>query len=79
MKEKYRGFLMIQFARVWDILDFYTHCGFEVKKLVEMLTQDPILKPFWPILQEGKGKKNVKKISVQKKENIKYLPVCVGI
>lgn len=68
---------MTLFARVWGIFDFYIHCGFEVKKLVEALTQDPILEPFQPILQEGKGGGG-RKVSVQKKENIKYLPVCVG-
>lgn len=57
VKEKCHQFLLTRFVRVWGILDFYTHCGFEVKKLVEMLTQDPILEPFQPILQEGKGKK----------------------
>ena len=42
-------FLMTLFVSVWDIPDFYIHCGFEIKTLVEMLTQDPILKPFHPV------------------------------
>lgn len=57
---------------------FYIRCGFEVKKWVEMLTQDPILKPFHPILQGGKVGASGK-VSAQKKENIKYLSVSVGI
>lgn len=70
---------MTQFVRVWGIFHFYTHSGFEVKKLVVMLTQDPILEPFQSILQEGKGKKKFKGLSPEKKKNIKYLSVCVGI
>lgn len=46
MKQKGHGFLMALFVSVWDIPDSYIHCGFEVKKLMEMLTWDPILKPF---------------------------------
>lgn len=68
---------MTLFVSVWDIPDFYIHCGFEIKTLVEMLTQDPILKPFHPVWQEGKGWR--REFSAQKKENIKYLPVSVGI
>lgn len=60
----------------WDIPDFYIYCGFEVKKLLEMLIQYPLLKSLQPILQEGNGEGGV---SAQKKENIKYLPVSVGI
>lgn len=41
-----------------------------------MLIQDPMLKPFRPVRQEGEGKK---KFPAQKKENISYLPVSVGI
>lgn len=50
VKQKGHGFLMTLFVSVWDIPDFSIHCGFEVKKLVEMLTQDPILKPFQSIV-----------------------------
>lgn len=50
-------------------LRFYTHCGFEVKKLVEMHTQDPILEPFQPVLQEGKGKKFFKGLSPEKRKH----------
>lgn len=39
----------------WDIPDFYIYCGFEVKKLLEMLIQYPLLKSLQPILQEGNG------------------------
>lgn len=67
---------MTQFVRVWGILDFYTHSGFEVKKLVVMLTQDPILEPFQPILQEGKGKTNLK-VSVQKKKKTSNISLFV--
>lgn len=38
MKQMGHGFLMTLFISVWDSPDFYIHCGFEVKKLVEMLT-----------------------------------------
>lgn len=67
---------MTLFVSVWDIPDFYIHYGFEIKTLGKTLTQDPILKPFHPVWQEGKGWGVVLS---QKKENIKYLPVSVGI
>ena len=75
MKQMGHGFLTTLFISVWDSPDFYIHCGFEVKKLVEMLTPDPIFILFQPIVQEGKEGG----VSAQKKENIKYLPVSVGI
>lgn len=53
MKQKGHGFLMALFVSVWDIPDSYIHCGFEVKKLMEMLTQDPILKPFSQLYEKG--------------------------
>ena len=40
---------MTLFVSVWDIPDFYIHCGFEMKTLGKMLTQEPILKPFHPV------------------------------
>lgn len=46
---------MTLFVSVWDISDLYIHCGFEIKTLGKTLTQDPILKPFHPVWQEGKG------------------------
>lgn len=61
----------------WDFPDFYIYRGFEVKKLLEMLIQYPLLKSLQPILQEGNGEGG--EVSAQKKENIKYLPVSVGI
>lgn len=57
---------MTLFVSVRDIPNFYIHCGLEVKKLMEMLTQGPILKPFQPILQEGK--RVGRKVSAQKKK-----------
>lgn len=55
MKQKGHGFLMALFVSVWDIPDSYIHCGFEVKKLMEMLTLDPILKPFSQLYEKGGG------------------------
>lgn len=75
MEQKCHGFLVTLLVSVWDSPDFYIHCGFEVKKLLEMLTQNPLLKSLQPILQEGNGEG----VSAQKKENIKYIPVSVGI
>lgn len=68
---------MALFVSVWDIPDSYIHCGFEVKKLMEMLTLDPILKPFRQLYEGGWGKRW--KVLAHKKENIKYLPVSVGM
>lgn len=79
MKEKHHGFLVTQFARVMGYLRFFYSLWFQSEEIGGNAHSGRYFRTIPANSTRRKGKKNVKKVSVQKKENIKYLPVCVGI
>lgn len=67
---------MTLFVSVWDIPDFYIHCGFPNQETGGNAHSGPYVKT---IPASSTGRRGKKKFPAQKKENISYLPVSVGI
>lgn len=59
MKQKCHGFLMTRFVSVWDIPDFYIHCGFPNQETGGNAHSGPYVKTILASSTRRRGKKKV--------------------